>query len=230
MKFFKEYQMYIICLLVMFAATFIWQIVSGNHLKTGVSTAINIESENTSSKKIALTFDDGPHPEYTIKLLDGLKERNVKATFFIIGENAKNNPDVVKRIFEEGHTIGNHTFSHVQLNAISEEKAITEITDTNNIIKDITGELPKYIRPPYGLYSDSLKRETNLIPVLWTIDPRDWSILNTQSIVKHVINCAKNEDIILLHDIFNTSVDAALIIIDELQKQGFEFVTIDELY
>lgn len=242
----KKFHLYIISLIVLFIVTFVWQIISGNYIKIGVSSAIdkkdtsnnnsetNIVSDSTDStssdttKKIALTFDDGPHPEYTIKLLDGLKERNVKVTFFIIGENAKNNPDVVKRIYEDGHTIGNHTFSHVQLTCISEDKAITEIKNTNNLIKEITGYEPKYIRPPYGLYSDALKRETNLTPVLWNVDPRDWSVLNTQSIVNHVIKRAKDGSVILLHDIFDTSVDAALLIIDELQKQGFEFVTVDE--
>lgn len=252
MDIFKKFHLYIITLIVLFIVTFVWQVISGNYIKVGVSSAIdkkdnsNSDSEintdsvsndssanstsNDTTKKIALTFDDGPHPKYTIKLLDGLKERNVKVTFFVIGENVKNNPDVVKRIYEDGHIIGNHTFSHVQLTCISENKAIDEIKSTNNIIKEITGYEPKYIRPPYGLYSDALKRETNLTPVLWNVDPRDWSVLNTQSVVNHVIKRAKNGDVILLHDIFDTSVDAALLIIDELQKQGFEFVTVDEFY
>lgn len=255
MDIFKKFHLYITCLIVLFVLTFIWQVISGNYLKIGVSSAIDDKStsdgssksgtdsstdfdsdtnsdsaSNNTSKKIALTFDDGPHPKYTIKLLDGLKERNVKVTFFIIGENAKNNPDVIKRIYEDGHTIGNHTFSHVQLTCISEDKAIKEIKETNNLIKELTGTEPKYIRPPYGLYSDALKRETNLKPVLWNVDPRDWSVLNTQSVVKHVVKRAKDGDVILLHDIFDTSVDAALQIIDELKKQGFEFVTVDEFY
>lgn len=240
MHIFKKIHGYIFLLATLFIVTFIWQILSGKYLKIGVSSAIdsstekvtqsNSNSSDATVKKIALTFDDGPHPKYTLKLLEGLKERNVKATFFLIGENVKNNPEVVKKIYEDGHTIGNHTFSHVQLTCISEEKAITEINDTNQMIKEITGTEPKYIRPPYGLYSDALQRETNLTPVLWNVDPRDWSVLNTQSVVNHVVKCAKNGDIILLHDIFDTSVDAALLIIDELQKQGFEFVTVDEFY
>lgn len=251
MNIFKKFPLYITCLVILFVITFVWQIISGNYLKIGVSSAIdkkgnstiNTESgtdsgtnsntdsvSNDTSKKIALTFDDGPHPKYTLKLLDGLKERNVKVTFFIIGENAKNNPDVIKRIYEDGHTIGNHTFSHVQLTCISEDRAIKEITDTNNLIKELTGTEPKYIRPPYGLYSEALKRETNLTPVLWNVDPRDWSVLNTKSVVNHVVKRAKDGDVILLHDIFDTSVDAALQIIDELKKQGFEFVTVDEFY
>lgn len=187
--------------------------------------------KNTPEKKrIALTFDDGPHPKYTPKLLDGLAERNVKATFFVIGESAANYPEILKRMSDEGHLIGNHTYSHVQLSCISKEKAISEINNTNNVIKEATGSFPTYIRPPYGSLPGSLKSETDLLPVLWNVDPRDWSVLNTNSVVNHVTKRVKDGSIILLHDIFDTSVDAALLIIDKLSQEGFEFVTIDELY
>ena len=204
----------------------------------GTTAEITTEEETTEEKQPptpveaddpnAITFDDGPHPKYTLKLLDGLKERNVKATFFVIGENVSNNPDVIKRMAEDGHLIGNHTYSHVQLTCISEEKAITEINKTSELITTYAGVSPKYIRPPYGMYSDALKRETNLTPVLWTVDPRDWSVLNTDSVVKHVLKRAKSGDIILLHDIFDTSVEAAFQIIDALKAEGYEFVTVDE--
>lgn len=187
------------------------------------------QDETAAPKRIALTFDDGPHPKYTPKLLDGLKERNVKATFFVIGQSAANYPDILKRITEEGHLLGNHTYSHVQLSCIPVNTAISEINQTNDVIVNATGVFPSYIRPPYGSMPKSLKSETDLIPVLWTVDPRDWSVLNTDSVVKHVVKNAKDGDIILLHDIFETSVDAALIIIDELSKEGFVFVTVDEL-
>lgn len=193
------------------------------------SSSGNISSEN-EVKKIALTFDDGPHPKYTLKLLDGLKSRNVKATFFIIGKNASNYPEIVKRISDDGHLIGNHTYTHVQLTCISETEAISEIKNTNDIIYDCTGKIPRFIRPPYGLYSDKLKKETNLTPVLWSVDPRDWSILNTNFVVKHVLKRVKHGNIILLHDIFDTSVDAALKIINNLLAQGYEFVTVDEFF
>lgn len=191
----------------------------------------NVSNLNkTTTKKIALTFDDGPHPKYTNKLLDGLKERNVKVTFFVLGENAANYPELLKRMSDEGHLIGNHTYSHVQLSCIPKDKAIIEINNTNLAIKEATGNMPKYIRPPYGSLPKSLKSETNLIPVLWNVDPRDWSVLNTDSIVNHVTKRAKDGSIILLHDIFDTSVDAALLIIDKLTQEGFEFVTVDEFY
>lgn len=192
-------------------------------------SSANTAKEQPSQKKIALTFDDGPHPVYTLKLLDGLAQRNVKATFFIIGESAERNPEVIKRIHAEGHLIGNHTYSHVQLTCINSAKALEEIAKTNEVIASITGESIRYIRPPYGIYNETLAKSSNLIPVIWTVDPRDWSVLNTDSVVSHVIKNVKENDVILLHDIFETSVDAALRIVDILSEQGYTFVTIDEL-
>lgn len=185
--------------------------------------------ENGDQKRIALTFDDGPHPVYTKKLLEGLKARDVKATFFIIGQNASENPGLLSLIHADGHLIGNHTYSHVQLTCVSQEKAMDEINRTNAVIEEQTGQIVRFIRPPYGSLPDCLQQETTLKPVLWTIDPRDWSVLNTDAVVRHILKCAKNGDIILLHDIFETSVDAALIVIDQLKAQGFTFVTVDQL-
>ncbi len=192
-------------------------------------SSANLSEAQPRKKKIAITFDDGPHPGYTLKLLDGLAQRNVKATFFIIGESAERYPEVIKRIYDEGHLIGNHTYSHVQLTCISSTRAIEEIRKTNDIVASITGETVRYIRPPFGLYNKTLAASSNLIPILWTVDPRDWSVLNTNSVVSHVVKKVKENDVILLHDIFDTSVDAALQIIDILLEQGYTFVTVDEL-
>jgi len=192
-------------------------------------SSANLSEAQPRKKKIAITFDDGPHPVYTLKLLDGLAQRNVKATFFIIGESAERYPEVIKRIYAEGHLIGNHTYSHVQLTCISSTRAIEEIRKTNDIVASITGETVRYIRPPFGLDNKTLAASSNLIPILWTVDPRDWSVLNTNSVVSHVVKKVKENDVILLHDIFDTSVDAALQIIDILLEQGYTFVTVDEL-
>lgn len=215
-----------------FVLSFFWQISSINYLNTGMNVVLNSDipnTENNEPPKIALTFDDGPHPQYTPKLLDGLRKRGIKVTFFVIGESAERYPDIIKQAFLDGHEIGNHTYSHVQLTCITKEKAIDEIEKTNRIISDSCGAIPRYIRPPYGSYNQRLKEETALTPVLWTVDPRDWSVLNTEKVVSHVTNRVKNGDIILLHDIFDTSVEAAFQIIDTLTEQGYEFVTIDEL-
>lgn len=183
--------------------------------------------ENT--KKIALTFDDGPHAKYTPQLLDGLKERGVKATFFLIGENIEGKEEIVKRISEEGHLIGNHTYGHVQLTGLSDLKAYEEITKNSELIASITGKEVTYIRPPFGSWNKNLDCMTNLTKIKWSIDPRDWDVKNTRTVVNHVVKNAKPGSIILLHDIYPTSVEAALEIVDELQKENYIFVTVDEL-
>ena len=179
--------------------------------------------------KIAITFDDGPSSQCTGRLLDGLKERNVKATFFLIGENAKENPELVKRLDEEGHLIGNHTYHHVEITKVSDEEAKKEILDTNEVITSITGKSVEYMRPPFGLWQRNLEMEIEVLPVMWPIDPLDWTTENVDEIVNKVVTEAEENDIILLHDCYDSSVDAALRIIDILQKKGFEFVTVDQL-
>ena len=181
-------------------------------------------------KKIALTFDDGPNVACTGRLLDGLKKRNVRATFFVIGKNAKKNPKLTKRIYEEGHMIGNHTYTHIDMSKVSEGKAGKELKKTSRTVHAITGEYPQYMRPPYGVCSQKLEESLDMILVRWTIDPLDWKTENTNEIVKKVVTKAEENDIILLHDCYKSSVDAALKIIDILQKKGYEFVTVDELF
>ena len=179
--------------------------------------------------KIAITFDDGPSPAWTPQLLDGLKERNVKATFFLIGENAKNNPELVKREAEEGHLIGNHTYHHVEITRVPDETAQEEILMTNEVITGITGEEVSYMRRPFGVWQKNLERKLDVMPVLWTIDPLDWTTDNEDEIINKVVTQAGEDDIILLHDCYESSVNAALRIVDILQKEGSGFVTVDEL-
>lgn len=179
--------------------------------------------------KIAITFDDGPNIEYTEKLLEGLEERNVSATFFLIGKNAEENEALVRKIYEEGHMIGNHTYSHLRLEADNYETYKDELLRTNEIIQRITGETPMFCRPPFGAWDSEIEGDIGMIPVLWTVDPRDWDTQNTEEIVQYVVTHAKENGIILLHDEYASSVDAALAIIDELQAKGFVFVTVDEI-
>lgn len=180
-------------------------------------------------KKIALTFDDGPHCNTTPTLLDGLRERGIKATFFIIGEKAAQNPSIVTQMFEDGHLIGNHTNTHCQLTDMSCDNALSDIDMASQVIYDITGSYTDFIRPPFGECGATLNSSLNMFKVLWDIDPRDWSIQNKKSVVDYVVSHVKDGDIILLHDIFNTSVEAALEIIDILSQEGYIFVTVDEL-
>lgn len=187
----------------------------------------NVENDNL--KKIAITFDDGPHPSYTEQLLDGLKERGVHATFFVTGEHAGLHPEIIKRMQNEGHLIGNHTYSHIQLTKNNREDFKEELIMTNKVIKEITGEEVQYVRPPYGSWDKSFEKELNMFPVLWTVDPLDWSSKNVTGITRKIVTNTKENDIILMHDYFETSVTAALKAIDELQEKGYIFVTVDEI-
>ncbi len=181
------------------------------------------------SKKIALTFDDGPHPFYTHQLIQGLRERNVKATFFITGKNVEAYPEIVREMYEAGHLIGNHTYNHTQLTTRNAESFKQEILQTNQAIKEVTGADTIYIRPPYGSWNKEFEKELNMFPVLWTVDPLDWCSGDVAGIVKKVTSQVKENDIILMHDQYKTTVTAALKIVDELQAKGYEFVTVDEL-
>lgn len=185
-----------------------------------------------SSKKFGpyLTpADDGPHPSYTEQLLDGLKERGVHTTFFVTGEHAKLHPDIIKRMQEEGHLIGNHTYSHIQLTSKNREKFKQELIETNAVIQEITGEEVQYVRPPYGSWDKSFEKELNMFPVLWTVDPLDWCSSNVACITEKIVDKVGVNDIILMHDYFDTSVTAALKAIDKLQEEGYTLVTVEEI-
>lgn len=190
---------------------------------------VSASATPVEAPKIALTFDDGPSAAWAPVLLDGLKERGVKATFFLIGENADKNPEIVKRMAEEGHLIGNHTYHHVELTKVSENEARLELADTSAVIVRITGKEPEYMRPPFGAWQRKLEQEIEMLPVLWTIDPLDWTTENQDEIVNKVVTEAEENDIILLHDCYKSSVEAGLRIVDILQEEGFVFVTVDEL-
>ena len=187
------------------------------------------DAQHQEKQKIALTFDDGPHPSGTPVLLDGLAERNVKVTFFVIGENAVKYPKLLTREAEEGHIIGNHTYSHVDLTKMSQETAECELEKTNAAIEAVTGKETEYMRPPYGAWKKEMEENTGMIAVLWNVDPLDWNTDNETEIVNKVVTETEENDIILLHDCYLSSVKAALRIIDIMQAKGYEFVTVDEL-
>ena len=193
-----------------------------------VSTG-KITGEEDVAKKIALTFDDGPHPRYTEQLLDGLKERNVVATFFVTGENAQNYPNIIRREQEEGHLIGNHTYSHIQLTSGNRETFREELVKTNEILENITGEKVSFVRPPYGSWDKSFEKELNMFPVLWNIDPLDWCSHNAECIAAKVVEKAGDGDIILMHDAYPSTVEAVRELIPALQEMGYTFVTVDRL-
>ncbi len=178
---------------------------------------------------LALTFDDGPHPVYTPQLLDGLKKRGIKASFFLMGKNIAGNETIVQRMYDDGHLIGNHTFDHVRLSKLDDTEACSQITKTSNAIYEITGQYPTYVRPPYGEWREGLDCTVTMLPVFWDVDPLDWNTKNTGQVVQKVTSSAEDGDIILMHDYYESSVKAALQIVDFLTGQGYDFVTVDRL-
>ena len=179
--------------------------------------------------RVALTFDDGPNSKYTPMLLEGLRKRNILATFFLVGENIEGNEEILLEMQKDGHLIGNHSYHHVQLNKLSIEEATGEIEKTNRLIREWTGEVPVYIRPPYGAWSQELEKVVDMIPVFWNVDSLDWKLQNKEQVLSCLSGQVKEGDVILMHDGYRSSVDAAFALVDHLQKQGFVFVNVEEM-
>lgn len=194
-----------------------------------------IKSVNNDEMKIALSFDDGPHPIYTKDILSVLHKHNIKATFFVIGENAGYYPDILCQIKEDGHEIGNHTFTHSLKKNINEKILTDELKKSRDTIKNICGYDVKLFRPPGGIINDKVKEVVNGLGykiVLWNIDTKDWAHRSVDSITKNVLSNIKSGSIILFHDYIykdSPTVEALEKIIPELKEHGFTFVTVGEL-
>lgn len=177
---------------------------------------------------IALTFDDGPRRDTTQRLLDGLRERGASATFFLIGRQIPGNEDLVLRMKAEGHQVGNHTWNHVTLSG-SLTADLEELRRTDALLQELLGLGTYWVRPPYGLISEAERAALEVPLVHWTVDPEDWAKLSPEAVVQAALKEAGPNDIVLLHDFFSDSVDAALEIVDTLQAEGYYFVTVEEL-
>ncbi|MDO9543513.1 MAG: polysaccharide deacetylase family protein [Kiritimatiellia bacterium] len=193
-----------------------------------------------NQKMIALTFDDGPNGGATEQILNALKEHNVKATFFIIGANAERFPKTVQRMVSEGHLVGNHTQRHSRFDQITRAEMEKDIADGNKVIKAVTGASPRWFRPPFGINGVGLKdvcRKQGFAVAGWSLDANDWNPHPVEDLVEAIVSQAVSGDIILLHDGWETrlnpdrmaTVAAVPVIVDELQKAGFVFVTLSEL-
>lgn len=192
----------------------------------------------TDQKKIALTFDDGPDQNSTSEILDLLEQYGAKATFFVVGNKVKNNPELLRREYNEGHEIGNHTYKHLHMNRqVSLDAIQEEIEQTGNEIMNITGQYPTLFRPPGGVYTENsvqLVKQLGYKTILWSWhqDTNDWRHPGTQKIINKVLTNARNGDIVLMHD-FNPgtkqTVNALKIILPALIERGFELVTVSEL-
>ncbi|MBR2615463.1 MAG: polysaccharide deacetylase family protein [Clostridia bacterium] len=189
----------------------------------------------TEEKMIALTFDDGPSKQNTREILSILEEYGIRATFFVIGENAAKDPERVKSIFEAGHELGNHTYTHAYISKISKEALEEEILKTEEVLLSVTGEKPRVFRPPGGYYDDaslSVLEKMGYKNVLWSLDTRDWSLPKTEKIVSKVEDDAGCGDIILFHDLEDKRLPTPQVlkrIIPYLLENGYEFVTVSEL-
>ena len=188
---------------------------------------------NVDGPYIAMTFDDGPSPQLTPRLLDILKERNIKATFFVVGQNAAEYPDILRRMASEGHEIANHSWSHPALTKLGAESFRKQIENTNDAISRITGKRPVLMRPPYGATSSILNKrlseEYGLKVILWSVDPLDWRYRNSNRVFNHIVQNTQPGSIILTHDIHATTVAAMPETLDALLSKGYKFATVSEL-
>ena len=197
--------------------------------KTGSNQVSQSAGAVVERPRVALTFDDGPNSTYTPRLLEGLKKRNIHATFFLMGKNIEGKEDLVLQMSQDGHLIGNHTYNHVELDKISKEAAQKEILQTNESICEITGAYPEFLRPPYGAWQKNLDFYVTMFPVLWDIDTLDWKSKNLDSVLQIISSEVEDGSIILMHDAYESSVEAALKAADLLVERGYEFVTVDKL-
>jgi polysaccharide deacetylase family sporulation protein PdaB len=196
---------------------------------------------STKQKVVALTFDDGPYSPYTEQILDILKENNVKATFFVLGKNAADHPELVKRIYDEGHQIGNHTYHHIDLLKANRATVVSELERTNQVLFEITGVKPHIVRPPHGFRDPvvlEVMKEQGLKVVEWSVMSRDWTNPGVENIVNRVLDKTRNGSIILLHDGDGVrsqdsraqTVEATRLIIRQLKNEGYTFVTVDDIF
>ncbi len=187
----------------------------------------------TSRKVIAITFDDGPHPENTPRLLDMLKEREIKATFYVVGNMVKYNPQLLRRMIEEGHEIGNHTVSHGNLARMSDEALLAELRAAHDQIMNETGVVPRTMRPPGGAIKSEQKKlmmeKLGYPTILWSVDPEDWKRPGPAVVTSRLVSGAAPGGILLVHDLHKPTVDAMPSTFDQLLEQGYEFVTVTEL-
>ena len=187
------------------------------------------KAELPSIKKVALTFDDGPDPKVTTKVLATLEKYDAKATFFMLGSRVEYYPEIAKDVTNAGHELGNHTWTHPDLTNASIKKINNEITRTSAIIEKVTGKKAVLFRPPYGAINKTVRQQTNLPVILWDVDTLDWKHRNAKQLLAHVKKSTRDGSIILMHDIHQSTADGLDAVLDYLHSEGFTFVTVSEL-
>lgn len=196
-----------------------------------VISLVPVPARAAGEKLVALTFDDGPHKTNTPQLLDGLKELGAKVTFFMLGQNAKSYPDIVQRAYDEGHEVANHSWDHPKLTSLGSSGVQSQVTRTNDQLDIACGDGTRYLlRPPYGSHNSTTRKAAGTALITWSVDTNDWKYKNYSHVYNHIVDNASDGAIILCHDIHKTTIPAALDAIRTLQKKGYEFVTVSELF
>lgn len=210
--------------------------IVNNELTEAAKISLNLDEsyhkEHTIQKEaklVAFTFDDGPS-KYTLDIANILEEYNASATFFEVGYNIKAHPEITKELSERGFEIANHTTDHSKLTKLTETKYLTKINDNNAIFKELTGKDMPYLRPPYGSYNDKIKAKAGVPIVTWSLDTRDWESRNKDKVIEMVMNNIKEGDIILFHDLYESTRDAVKELMPLLKEQGYQAVSVGELF
>lgn len=197
------------------------------------SSQISYSRVVTAAPYIALTFDDGPHPKNTPRLLDMLRERNIKATFYVVGTNVKLYPSIVRRIVAEGHEIGNHTRTHPNLSKMSSAAVRDQLDTSRDAIVATCGVKPRTMRPPYGALTSSqrswIHSEYGYPTILWDVDPKDWKKPGHSVVTSRILEGTRNGSIVLAHDLHKETIDAMPATLNGLLQKGFKFVTVSQL-
>jgi peptidoglycan/xylan/chitin deacetylase (PgdA/CDA1 family) len=201
--------------------------------KTAAPLKVSYSSCTVEGQYLAMTFDDGPHPQHTPRLLDMLKQRGIKATFFLVGQNAAQYPEILKRMAAEGHELANHSYTHPMLNPLGEGGIREQLDKTHQAVLGATGITMKLLRPPYGALTETMRRWTyqtfGYRTILWDVDPLDWKVRDAGRVQSEILGHARSGSIVLAHDIHKSTVDAMPETLDALAAKGFKFVTVSEL-
>ncbi|WP_346235234.1 polysaccharide deacetylase family protein [Lysinibacillus telephonicus] len=197
--------------------------------RTNDTSSNTIIKTTHKGKRVALTFDDGPHEKVTKQILQTLEKYDAKATFFMVGHRVENNASLVREILASGHEIGNHSWNHSNLTTLTPKQVLSQYNSTNDVIYEATGQYPTVFRPPYGARNKCVNDLVSVPIVLWTIDTLDWKYRDADKILPMVKNKMHNNAIILMHDIHQSTADGLDSVLAYLQDEGYEFVTVSEI-
>ena len=194
---------------------------------------ISYSSVSTSAKVVAMTFDDGPHPTLTPQLLDLLRDRNIKCTFFVVGKNARAYPHIIRRMVAEGHEVANHTWNHPSLTSLSDDQIRQELRSSEEAVMAAANYRMRVIRPPYGAINTRIKQlmysEFGYSTIMWSVDPQDWRRPGASVVTSRLVSGAHPGAIMLAHDIHPPTIAAMPAMFDQLIAQGYQFVTVSQL-